>query len=307
VRWKARLCAMLLASAFFLAGAVAARADVVQTFKVWDWNIAGHKMHVGSTTNGVVEASVASIVEADADFASFNEICWNQYKAIQARLAATGWPASNDFSRFAATRDADDGLCGGTGSFGQALFSRHDLGNSRQYELPWDGKAGTRKLLCAPLQSNSLMKFCTVHITTQSASRPQQLDAVLGLLNGFDAASETYIIAGDFNAQPHYDQLNAYYASSVNTPNNSNNTGAHRELDDAYPGCPGYGDWTADVEPPTLSPCDGFWKVDSIFVRENRIAGPYSAKALPIPTSCNGRCADHRAITGTVSLRVSTP
>jgi hypothetical protein len=306
---------MLGAVLFLIPGAATAHAEELRTFKVWDWNITGNVWHHGSTTDGIVQAAVDSIIDNDADFASFNEICGDQYQAIQSLLASRGWPATNDYSRFAATRVAEDGICHGTDAFGQALFSRNDLGTSRQYELPWDGKKGTKKLLCAPLAANSLMKFCTVHITTQTVPLPgqtvdpktQQLNHVLGLLDGFHAAGETYIIAGDFNAQPHYDRLNGYYAPSANTAYNGNNTGAHRELDDADPNnCPGYGAWTADAEPPTLSPCGGYWKVDSIFVRESRKSGSYSADALPIPTSCTGldQCSDHRIIVGTVTLRL---
>lgn len=318
MRWRAVLGAILAAPAFLVPAATAAQAEQVRTFTVWDWNISGNLIHDGSTTNGIVRESVTSILEQDADFASFNEICWGQYKAIQSSLSANGWPASADFSRFAATRDPHPEICAGNETFGQALFSREALGTSRQYELPWDGKAGTRKLLCAPLRATPAMTFCTVHITTQTLVPPnsppgapdaktQQLNHMLGLLDGFDAAGEAYLIAGDFNAQPNYGRLNGYYSPSANTVNNPNNTGAHRELDDADPAhCPGYGEWTADDPPTTIPPCGGYAKVDMIMARESRIVGSYTADALPIPTTCTGvpQCADHQAIVGTVTLRV---
>jgi len=318
MRWRAGLGAVLAASAFLVPAATTAQAEQIRTFTVWDWNISGNLIHDGSTTNGIVRESVDSIIESDADFASFNEICWGQYKAIQTSLAAKGWPASADFSRFAATRDPHDEICDGSETFGQALFSREALGSSRQYVLPWDGKLGTRKLLCAPLRASPLMKFCTVHITTQTLVPPdsppgapdaktQQLNHMLDLLNGFHDAGEAYIVAGDFNAQPDYGRLNGYYSPTANTVNNPNNTGTHRELDDADPAnCPGYGEWTADDPPTTLPPCPGMSKVDLIMARESRIVGAYTADALDIPTTCVGvvQCADHRILVGTVTLTI---
>lgn len=315
MRWRARLCAVLVAAAM-LPGTATAQAAVNETFNVWHWNIAGHTMHGGSTNSGVLEHAATSIVNRDADFVSVNEICFGQYKRLQTLLVAKDWPASNDFARFAATRDPKPGICNGDETFGHALFSRQDLGTSQQYELPHDGKVGTRKLLCAPLQANSLMKFCSVHITTGPAegepdNRKPQLKYMLQLLDGFDAAGETYIVAGDFNVQPHYEHLDGYYAPSANTVNNPNNTGAHRELDDADPSqCPGYGEFTATVRPEVSPPCGGLSKIDLIITRENRVAGPYSGDSLTPPTDCGAGnddpCSDHRVTIGTVPLRVST-
>lgn len=317
MRWIARLCAVLVGASAVLPASTTAHAEENLTFNVWNWNIAGHTMHGGSTTSGVLEHAVNSIINRDAHFVSFNEICRGQYKRVQALLDARGWPASNDFSRFAATREPKPGICDGDETFGQALFSRDDLGISRQYELPWDGRTGTRKLLCAPLQTTPHMKFCTVHVTTGPRDdgpdkRPAQLNYMLDLLDGFHAAGETYIVAGDFNVQPHYEHLNGYYAPSVNTVNNRDNTGTHRELDDADPShCPGYGEWSAGVTPEFTPPCGGLSKLDLIFTRESRIVGSYSGDTLTVPADCgpsgDKACSDHRVTIGTVTLRVRTP
>lgn len=316
MRWRARLCAVLVAGALaLLPGATTAHAAVDQTFNVWHWNIAGNTRHRGSTTTGVLEHAVNSIINRDADFVSFNEICWGQYQKVQDLLLARGWPASNDFARFAATREPAPGVCNGTERFGHALFSRQDLGNSRQYELPWDGRAGTRKLLCAPLQANALMKFCSVHITTgpaegQPDKRIPQLDYMLQLLDGFHAAGESYIVAGDFNVQPNYEHLDSYYAPSANTVYNPDNAGAHRELDDADPNyCRGYGEFTFTGAPELAPPCGGKSKLDLIMARESRIVGTYDGDSLTPPEDCavpERLCSDHRVTIGTVTLQVST-
>lgn len=285
-----------------------------RTFRVWQWNIAGNALHHGAVDDGLAEAAVDSVRHREADFVSLNEVCRGQFDRMRELLADSGWPSGGGtFARFAATRAASPGLCGGTGDYGIALFSRDPLGASREYVLPSDGTAEHRRLLCAALRDEPRMKFCTVHITTSNAvvsgipDNVRQLRAVLKVLDGFDAAGQAYIIAGDFNAQPDYARLNAFYAPSASTAANPANTGSHRELDDADKAhCPGYGAWTALGTPGSAPPCGGRAKIDEIFVRESRLAGPYTAVALSVPTSCRGlvRCSDHRALVGTVRLRM---
>ena len=101
-----------------------------------------------------------------------------------------------------------------------------------------------------------------------------------------------------------------------------------RELDDAdLAHCPGYGDWTATGPAGSAPPCSGgsaicqpgeatgCAKIDLAFVREDDIAGPYSADATAIPATCPevpekpgvysaGSCSDHRVLTGTIVVRV---
>ncbi|WP_329060195.1 endonuclease/exonuclease/phosphatase family protein [Streptomyces sp. NBC_01429] len=311
--WKRVFCAGVVLGTVW-SGAPAASAATTPTYNVWHWNIAGNTLHRGSTTDGLVDAAVSSIRNRNADFVSVNEMCFTQYKAFQAALVSAGWPQdTGNFSRFAETRAADSGLCGGSGAYGNAIFSKRPLATSKQYTLPSDGRAENRKMLCAPLEAEPLMKFCAVHITTSNETtdgvrnNERQINHVLATLDGFDAAGQTYIIAGDFNAQPHYGRLNGFYAPSANTVNNPSNTGSHRELDDADPDhCPGYGEWTAVGTPSVTPPCGGSAKIDQIFVRESRIVGSYSADSLGISTSCTGvsACSDHRILIGTVRVTV---
>ncbi|CAM5432078.1 hypothetical protein GCM10010298_39610 [Streptomyces microflavus] len=314
--WRRRTGVILAAVAALLVQAAPGNAAgaTTATYNVWHWNVAGNTLHAGSVTDGMVDGAVASIRNRSADLVSFNEICFGQYRAIQERLTAAGWPQDpTTFSRFAATRDADPGICDGGETFGLALFSKQPLGNSNQYVLPWDGKKGSRKMLCAPLRDTPRMRFCTVHITTSNTltdgvpDNVRQLDAVRGILDSFDAAGDTYLIAGDFNAQPNYGRMNGYYAPSADTPNNPDNTGSHRELDDDDSAhCPGYGEHTVEAAGSPGPPCGVYRKIDQIFVRESRVAGPYSADSLAIGASCAGGtpCSDHRILTGTARVAI---
>jgi hypothetical protein len=121
-------------------------------------------------------------------------------------------------------------------------------------------------------------------------------------LEDYHAVGDTVIIAGDFNAQPDYGRMNGWYSSSLDVPNNSNNTGHYRELDDTDDRCLGYGERTQTD--PTGGPCGLGKKIDLIFVRENKLVGTYSGNSLSISSACGGPCSDHRIVTGTVTVRI---
>ncbi|MFD0370394.1 endonuclease/exonuclease/phosphatase family protein [Streptomyces sp. NPDC127114] len=297
------------ALAAVLLPATAAQADTPapRTYTVWQWNVAGNTIHDGSTTDGLVTQAAASIVNRGADFAAFNELCQGQYSALVSELRAKGWPQDEaNFARFEPSRPAGNAaVCRGE-AFGNAIFSKRPLGGAARLALPDDGTAEKRNMLCAPLTDGTATRFCTTHITTSQSFNVAQLDFVHQKLEEYAAAGETALIAGDFNAQPHYGRLNSYYAPSVDTAYNANNTGEYRELDDADAGnCLGYGEWTADGTPGATPPCGGYAKIDHIFVRESALAGPYSADSLAISTACTGvaACSDHRILIGTVTVR----
>ena len=50
--------------------------------------VAGWAMHRGSTTDGLITVLSDSIRNRSSEFAAVNELCWSQYKAIQANLHA---------------------------------------------------------------------------------------------------------------------------------------------------------------------------------------------------------------------------
>ncbi|WP_027344907.1 endonuclease/exonuclease/phosphatase family protein [Hamadaea tsunoensis] len=324
-RSAAALAAACLAG--FLAAPPAAAATSSATYTVWQWNVAGNTMH-GGAVDQMVDGAVSSIVSRGATFASLNELCWGQYQAIQDGLAARGWPAdTTNFSRFAASRSPAAGLCGGGEEFGNAVFSKLPLGPAARITLPSDGSVENRNLLCDNVVSLPHVRFCTTHITTSNANgangqpnNVNQLNAVLAQVEAYRSAGDTVIIAGDFNAQPHYGRLDNWYSPTLSTVNNGGNTGHYRELDDNDPAnCPGYGEWTATGTPGGTPPCSATQpegKIDLIFVREDRLAGAYSGDSLAISTACTkipakagaypaGSCSDHRILIGTVPVLTS--
>lgn len=281
----------------------AAVALVPHPFTVWHWNVAGSAMHKGSTTNGMVKAAVDSIINRDADFATFNELCGTQYRAIQTQLRQRGWPMdSENFSRFQTNLKGPNtgkSHCGevNTGTYGNAIFSKRPLGGALKIQLPYDGKTTWgmpehRGLLCVPLKAAPTMRICTTHLTTYVATKVAQLAAVKAELDG---DGSTFILSGDLNNQPHYARLNSYYSSNINSAENGNNTGTYRELDDADPNYP-----AGTGEPTTESNT----KIDFHFVPEGKLfpGSTYDADALSISQKCSGPCSDHRILIGHVTL-----
>ncbi|MGG8407991.1 endonuclease/exonuclease/phosphatase family protein [Streptomyces sp. 12297] len=347
--------AAVVALAALVASAPNAMADEPTqsvSFTAWTWNVAGHKMNKGSTDNGLVAEAVQSIKRAEngVDFASFNELCYSQYQKIRSELA--DWnPANGNYARFqeaipAGSRDtAGHEICQG-GAFGKAVFSRYELGKA-EYRVFAQESGHTYKsedgaahpvpsgLLCAPLAAYPNMKFCSVHITPVSTTAQpfgyRQLVELQTLLDGFAKAEDpaddqTYMVAGDFNAQPDYPRLDRFYDAALNTtPNSKNlgNRGGHRELDDTDTRCVGYGEPTVDsTEGADVPPCGDKPKIDMIFVRTDQLASAdYSADTKSIPTCREvdslGReikdtsqpCSDHRVLMGhaTLKIKVKTP
>ncbi|WP_255955351.1 endonuclease/exonuclease/phosphatase family protein [Streptomyces odontomachi] len=310
MRLRLRLALLGALSALLIPAATAATAEAdasgPQTYVVWQWNVAGDVIHEGSTGDGLITAAASSILNRSADFASFNELCESQYDALIAELRTRDWPQDPDnFARFEASRQpGNPSVCRG-GAFGNAIFSKRPLGTADRLKLPDDGSVEKRNMLCAPLVDGSGTRFCTTHITTNQSYNVSQLEFVRNQLETYHAAGETPLIAGDFNAQPHYGRLNDFYAASLDVPNNPNNTGQYRELDDNDPGnCIGYGEWTSEGTPGAPPPCGGKAKIDLIFVRESDLAGSYSGDSLSISTACSGvaECSDHRIVIGTVTV-----
>src|SRR5699024_8058614 len=101
MRLSARLRALLVSAsaiAITAAGALVAMnshhavADAnAASYNVWQLNIAGNTLHDASTTDGLIENFTKSIVNRNADFVAMNEVCRNQYKAMQKSLIAAGW------------------------------------------------------------------------------------------------------------------------------------------------------------------------------------------------------------------------
>jgi endonuclease/exonuclease/phosphatase family metal-dependent hydrolase len=309
------LVAFVLAVAAASPATAAAPPPITASYTVWSWNVSGWEINGASTTNRMVDSAVASIQNRGAQFVVLNELCWQQYKEIQSRLAAAGWPQdATNFSRFEKQRGDK---CKNQ-LFGVAIFSKFPLGPVESVTLPQDQSDEQRKLLCAPLVAQPHLRFCGTHVSpsqkplqgqAEGNANLAQLQTILGRLEQQNANGDTTLIAGDFNAEPDFGRLDDWYDSELVTDYNKLNRGQYRELDDTEATCPGYGE--ATTENNIDGACDQPKKIDFIWVRKNHLAGPYSEDSLAISHSCTSRtgdtaCSDHRIITGTVKVSIQS-
>ncbi|MFJ9924149.1 endonuclease/exonuclease/phosphatase family protein [Streptomyces rubiginosohelvolus] len=314
--WLGAACALFaLASSASIAQAETgqAAASSAGTYNVWQWNVAGNTYHGGRSDTNMVSLASTSMVNRDADFAAFNELCRGQYDELINQLRGKNWPQDDtNFARFEASRQAGDpDVCGGD-AYGNAIFSKRPLGTADRLTLTSDGTREARNMLCAPLANGSGVRFCGTHLTTVNAIKYKQIDDIRNYMENRHKDGEKVLTAGDLNVQPHYPSMNSVYSAAVSSNGNVDNFGAYRELDDAdASNCLGYGETTTDIAT-TGNPCGRGPKLDFILVRETALASAssYSADTLatstdctPVKTGTNGLCSDHRIVTGTVTLR----
>jgi endonuclease/exonuclease/phosphatase family metal-dependent hydrolase len=252
----------------------------------------------------MVATAVDQIIDSGAQFATFNELCRNQFRAIRSRLAARGWPLepNHTFGYFHTLRRAPDNgtrHCGevNTGEYGNAVFSKRPLGPAIRVTLPYAGEVrwgvrDDRGLLCASLRDRPAMSICTTHITVYPAKKPAQVAKVRQVLAGLDA----FLIGGDFNMEPARAPFDAFYPASIASPANHDNHGAFHELDDVDPAYPeGTGAGTG---------AGGHVKIDYLFAPRDRLVQgvPYRLQTHVVPQTCGGPCSDHRPVFGRASL-----
>ena len=269
-------------------------------YRIWHWNVAGHSIHKGSTSDGLIEIIANSIVANNADFATLNELCRNQYDELIDELRTRGWPSDDgNFARFATARAAGTNVCQDY-AYGIALFSKLPLNSATTIDLVDGNALEHRKMLCAPLAARPHVRLCTTHVTTDSTYQPGQFQTILSKLDGYFAQDDSVILTGDLNVQPGSALLNPFYSAAVDTAVNGNNSGSLRELDDSDPAhCPGYGEQTFGT---TGGACDVGRKLDYIFVPEERMNGAGEADSHAIPQCGSIDCSDHRMLEGSVKL-----
>ncbi len=269
---------------------------VEATYRVLHWNIAGGKEN-DCRTDLIARAVRRFVVNRNIDFVSLNELCPGQYEAIRDELR-TAWGLGGAASFSAYQGDGTPRIVGNGiyARFGFAAVTRQQLGTD-QY--------GTRNLLCGRVTGEPHLRFCSAHLAVSDTVASAQMRAVLTRLEDWGIANgDTVLLAGDLNLTANHAGLDPVYSSNVDTPNNRNNTGRYRELDDADPvNCLGYGEHST---PGTAGgPCSTGGKIDFVFVRQNRIVNDdYDGDTLDIPTDCTGDCSDHRPVTGHVKVKV---
>lgn len=267
-----------------------------RTYRVLHWNIAGGKVN-GCRTKGITRAVRRYVKDRNIDFVGLNEVCHAQHKAIRKALRAL-WGKSKkaNFSAF-----VGDGV---NRIVGNSVFSRWNLKEVTKRKVGED-QFGDRNLLCGQVRNRPHLRFCSVHLSPADSKASVQMERVRKRIEAWWVNKrDTVILSGDLNLQANHPGLNRVYAPGANTPNNPNNVGRYREVDDADPHhCLGFGQRSGPNS--TGGPCREGGKIDFIFARRNRIVEQrYGGRTLNIPNDCPGKCSDHRAVVGQYRLRV---
>jgi endonuclease/exonuclease/phosphatase family metal-dependent hydrolase len=270
---------------------------IKKTFRVLHWNIAGGKENNCNATR-IAAAVVQYVRDRNLDFVGLNEVCPSQYREIRSRLRRYwGKGASAKFSAYVGDE---------TGRVvGNAIFSRFNIRDVTRQKVGQD-QWGHRNLLCARLNKYRHLRFCSTHLTPGDATARVQMGRVRSRIEGWwRNRRDTVILTGDLNLHANDHGLNNIYSANANhSRNNPNNRGRYREVDDNDRShCRGYGERSL---PGTAGgPCRDGGKIDFIFVRENRIVdGNYVGDTFNIPTTCTGKCSDHRPVYGRARLKI---
>jgi endonuclease/exonuclease/phosphatase family metal-dependent hydrolase len=293
-----KLLGVAAAVAAFAAG-VAPSANAAVTTRVWDMNISGHVLNSGRT--GVADAVVRTANNYTADFVTLQEVCETQFDYIEAQPGYSGhfWPTlTQDEYRQQiedGKRSADSKpLCGGTGSFGNAVFSRGGVGtlNEEEYVLPAhpDRPEEQPYMVCVRQNIRTTAvraRACSVHLSTHDATRQAQLEDVAYVVNVQASSGTRVIVGGDFNAEPG-DLVGALGQRFIEA-DYFDNAATHEN-----PSCPYATDQSRAAEH-----CQGplARKIDHVFFSRNHVASG-SVIGSPAGTSYS----DHLPLRGTAGF-----
>lgn len=181
----------------------------------------------GVDTRGSISPRMNRILAAIDNYSphliTFNEICYSQYRHIRADLVARGYGATYASSTTGGQCDDYDSSLG-TG-FGDAIFYKGTVPPVQQKYLlppsPSDLALNRNlQLLCTDVTFNGrLVKLCTTHLTTDTAYRPAQVQAIADRAAAWISEGIPVVITGDFNAVPSDPVMDKMYSHSGGTGN----------------------------------------------------------------------------------------
>ena len=206
--------------------------------KVLHYNVCGNvcweagDIPGGSDTRGSI-TRMSRILTAIDNYqphaVTFNEICYSQYKNIQASLSTRGYGSTYSSTTNGYTCDNFDSSYG-TG-YGNAIFFKGTTPLATIYTLPQGTGLETREMLCTDVTlDGKVTKLCTTHITNDATWRPIQIQEVADIAAVWINANKPVIITGDFNAVPSSADMAPMYS-------HSGGTGQFQEADESN-ACP---------------------------------------------------------------------
>ncbi|MEU8814730.1 endonuclease/exonuclease/phosphatase family protein [Actinoplanes sp. NPDC048796] len=232
---------------------------------------------------GEVERQVA---EWNPDAVFLNEVCRNQYDAMDEKLETSGYTGL--FVRTATT--ANCWVDGGAGSAdaGLALFARN-LSPLPARRLDPPGAVGEQYyLLCGDTTAQgTTIRVCSTHWTASDpAANRYQADQVEKIVNPWLDAGIPVVLGGDLNVEPGDETLDHLYTrfAEVGAP-----------CADCRSGEATYDQWKPPADRPDT-------KLDYIFLSRDHFTGLSGDAVDADPT-----VTDHQALRGAARLRRALP
>ncbi len=189
-----------LLSLFFLAGGVGSAAEPAREIRILCWNL-----HHGVGEDGNLDLQrIAVVIQAQRpDLVALQEVdkqCRRSGSVDQTAELAKLTGMSGVFGK---AMDHDGG------EYGQAILSRHPLGDTQIHRLPGDGEPRIAFEAAVTIDGKPL-RMISVHLDhQQDARRLKQAEALVAALAHSDVPA---ILAGDFNDVPGSPVLKAFAA-----------------------------------------------------------------------------------------------
>lgn len=266
-RWPA----VILAGVSLAAGLFAVpHAQAASTVSVMSFNVCGAVCNKGEVTSTAAFAANKA-TSRGVNVAFLQELCYSQYKQIQALVAKKGY-------RTLYTSTTTSGRCDnfdkrfGTG-FGMAILIKGAFSGRTVLKLPVTRGHERRSMLGATARIGGRATF--VAVVHNSPSADAGLDSQLGILSSYlnAKASRPTIVGGDFNAMPDHPGMAGFYSRGTG------GTGKFTELDETRSGSP------SRSGAATFRGANR--KIDYIFVSNGHFTSP---KATSTATSMSDHC-----------------
>lgn len=286
------LLALLALAAGSLAVGSAADAAAVRT-RVFELNACdqfGRDPACDSTAAQRADVVASSVLTADSDVVTLQEVCRYTYDRLLRRLG-TAWHGTF----FQTVTIGDDRCAPGARSWGIALLARAAAPtNVTATLLPNPlGESERRYLLCGDVVIGTVLRVCSSHFSVQSAASAEQVSAVGSRLATHAASGGAAILGVDANIDVRTcaaaAALRPLYSSAfggTSTTGCQTGTGVMVEADQARTG----GDGTYNA-----ATC-GTRKCDYVFFTRNRWAADHRGVTTSLWVS------DHRVLRGEATL-----
>jgi endonuclease/exonuclease/phosphatase family metal-dependent hydrolase len=189
-----------LLALFFLAGGVVSAAEPAREIRILCWNL-----HHGVGEDGKLDLQrIAAVIQAQRpDLVALQEVDKNCRRSGSVDQAAELAKLTGMTGVFGKAMDHDGG------EYGQAILSKHPIGETKVHRLPGDGEPRIAFEAAVTIDGKPL-RMISVHLDHQQDER--RLKQAEALVEALSESDVPLILAGDFNDVPGSPVMKAFGA-----------------------------------------------------------------------------------------------